>query len=126
MFFTYLSRELRRRSKQAIVVALGLAIGIGLTITVNAASQGVKKAQASVLHSLYGVGTDMTVSETAAPGSGGGQRFAFNGPDAGTTSGTKTQTTSSDNLNLAPGSQAIATTTLAKIAGVSGVSQAVG
>ncbi|ACU74310.1 protein of unknown function DUF214 [Catenulispora acidiphila DSM 44928] len=127
MFFSYLSRELRRRSKQAIVVALGLAIGIGLTITVSAASHGVKTAQDSVLHSLYGVGTDMTVTETAAPGSGnGGQRFSFNGPDAGTTSGTKTQATSSDNLNLSFGTKAMPADTLKKVAGVSGVQQAVG
>jgi putative ABC transport system permease protein len=127
MFFSYLSRELRRRSRQAIVVALGLAIGIGLTITVNAASHGVKTAQDSVLHSLYGVGTDMTVTETAAAGSGnGGQRFDFNGPQAGTTTGTKSQSTSSDNLNLGFGTKAISADTLKKISGVSGVQEAVG
>ena len=66
MFFTYLTRELRRRSRQAFVIALGLALGIGLTITVNAASAGVKAAQNTVLHSLYGVGTDMTSERSAA------------------------------------------------------------
>jgi hypothetical protein len=35
MFFvTYLRRELRRRMRQAIFVALGLAAGIGLVVTV--------------------------------------------------------------------------------------------
>ena len=62
MFFTYLGRELRRRSRQALVIALGLALGIGLTIAVSAASAGVKAAQADVLKSLYGVGTDITVT----------------------------------------------------------------
>jgi putative ABC transport system permease protein len=66
MFFvTYLRRELRRRMRQAIFVALGLAAGIGLVVTVSAASAGVKKAEASVLSSLYGVGTDVTVTGQA-------------------------------------------------------------
>ena len=68
MFFvTYLRRELRRRMRQAIFIALGLALGVGLVVTVNAASAGVKKAQAAVLSSLYGVGTDVTVTG-ATPG----------------------------------------------------------
>jgi len=66
MFFaTYLRRELRRRMRQAIFVALGLAVGIGLVVTVSAASAGVKKADADVLSSLYGVGTDVTVTGEA-------------------------------------------------------------
>jgi putative ABC transport system permease protein len=72
MFFTYLWRELRRRMRQAIFIAVGLALGIGLVITVTAASTGVKNAQADVLHSLYGVGTDITVTKAPASGSGGG------------------------------------------------------
>ena len=66
MFFaTYLRRELRRRMRQAIFVALGLAVGIGLVVTVSAASAGVKKAESSVLASLYGVGTDVTITGEA-------------------------------------------------------------
>ncbi len=66
MFFvTYLRRELRRRMRQAIFVAVGLAVGIGLVVTVSAASAGVKKAEASELSSLYGVGTDVTVTGAA-------------------------------------------------------------
>jgi putative ABC transport system permease protein len=61
-FITYLRRELRRRMRQAVLIALGLALGIGLVVTVTAASAGVKKAQADVLKSLYGVGTDVTVT----------------------------------------------------------------
>lgn len=63
MFVTYLLRELRRRMRQAVFVAAGLALGIGLVITVIAASTGVSDSQASVLHSLYGVGTDVTVTQ---------------------------------------------------------------
>jgi putative ABC transport system permease protein len=81
-FFTYLSRELRRRLRQAIFIALGLAIGVGLVITVTAASAGVKNAQADVLKGLYGVGTDITVTGPApsppkAGGTVGGNRTSI-------------------------------------------------
>src|SRR5579862_4750360 len=79
MFFTYLRRELRRRMRQAIFIALGLALGIGLVITVTAASAGVRDAQGSVLHSLYGVGTDITVTKTPTAGSGAPGSFGFRG-----------------------------------------------
>ena len=81
-FITYLRRELRRRMRQAIFIALGLALGIGLVVTVTAASAGVRKAQSDVLKSLYGVGTDVTVTGAAPrsfrPGSAppkGAQQF---------------------------------------------------
>jgi len=61
-FITYLRRELRRRIRQAIVIALGLALGVGLVVTVAAASAGTTRAESSVLSSLYGVGTDVTVT----------------------------------------------------------------
>ena len=81
MFFTYIRRELRRRRKQAIVVALGLGLGIGLVVTVSAMADGVEAAQGDVLHSLYGVGTDATVSTPARPGAGGGARFELDPND---------------------------------------------
>jgi putative ABC transport system permease protein len=66
MFFvTYLRRELRRRARQAIFIALGLAVGIGLVVVVGAASAGVKTAQSKELSSLYGVGTAVTVTGSA-------------------------------------------------------------
>lgn len=77
MFVTYLLRELRRRARQAILIALGLALGIGLVITVTAASSGVKNAQADVLRSLYGVGTDITVTQAPTAGTGLGRGFGF-------------------------------------------------
>jgi ABC-type lipoprotein release transport system permease subunit len=79
MFITYLLRELRRRMRQAIFIAAGLALGVGLVITVTAASDGVSATQATVLHSLYGVGTDVTVTQSPTAGSGGGTRFNFAG-----------------------------------------------
>ncbi|MEV1024382.1 ABC transporter permease [Streptomyces sp. NPDC050264] len=79
MFFTYLRRELRRRRKAALVVASGLALGIALVITVTSVSAGMKQAQGKVLESLYGLGTDMTVTKAAeAPSkSGSGDRPNF-------------------------------------------------
>ena len=125
MFFTYLGRELRRRSRQALVIALGLALGIGLTIAVSAASAGVKAAQNDVLKSLYGVGTDITVTQTATRGTGGAQTFGITG-QAQTTTGTKTTTASQDTARVAGGSGTLASTTLTTIQGLSEVSGAVG
>ncbi|HLI40422.1 MAG TPA: ABC transporter permease [Streptosporangiaceae bacterium] len=84
MFFTYLRRELRRRMRQATFIALGLAVGVGLVITVTAAASGVRNAQGTVLHALYGVGTDVTVTKAPAAGSFTPGRFGF-GFRAGTT-----------------------------------------
>src|SRR5258708_1626979 len=127
MFFTYLTRELRRRGRQAFVIALGLALGIGLTITVTAASAGVKAAQNTVLHSLYGVGTDMTVTESRAPGTNGGPRLHLHRPPPGPTTATHpAPPTSADTLRLPGGTSAITAATLTKIKNVSGVSTAVG
>jgi putative ABC transport system permease protein len=66
-FLTYLHRELRRRRRQAILIAIGLGVGIGLVATVSAASAGVSDAQGTVLHSLYGIGTDVTVTTASKP-----------------------------------------------------------
>jgi putative ABC transport system permease protein len=98
MFFTYLWRELRRRARQAIFIAIGLALGIGLVITVTAAAAGVKNAQASVLHSLYGVGTDITVTKapTTSSTAGGGFGFSFK-QGVGTKARPKAGSTINDN-----------------------------
>ena len=77
MFFTYLRRELRGRMRQATFIALGLALGVGLVITVTAASAGVKNAQGTVLHALYGVGTDVTVTKAPTAGSFTPGSFGF-------------------------------------------------
>jgi putative ABC transport system permease protein len=126
MLFTYLARELRSRSKQAIVIAAGLGIGIALVITVSATSAGVKAAQGQVLHSLYGVGTDITVSQTAAAGSGGPQRFSFGGTPGGGTRPTAGTHFSRNTLSPTPGSATLAVTTVTQIAKVSGVVAASG
>jgi putative ABC transport system permease protein len=77
-FLRYLRCELRSRARQAVFIALGLALGVGLVVTVTAASAGVKQAQSGVLHSLYGIGTDLTVTRKPPPRSAGsGQGFKF-------------------------------------------------
>lgn len=126
MFFTYLSRELRRRARQAIVVAIGLAIGIGLVMTVSSASAGVKNAQGQVLHSLYGVGTDMTVTKTATftPG----QHFGGFGGFGGSSGTRPAAGTHISRTSLRPtfGEGTLPASDVAKVAHVSGVAAATG
>lgn len=62
---TYLRRELQHRRRQVLLAAAGLAVGVGLVVTVTAATAGVSGAEAAVLHSLYGVGTDVSVTKAA-------------------------------------------------------------
>ena len=127
MFFTYLWRELRRRMRQAIFIAIGLALGIGLVITVTAASAGVKNAQTDVLHELYGVGTDITVTKAPTAGAGGGNfNFGFNHSN-GTQSGQKTGTTININSLSSTGQLAsISSTDVSSISKLSGVAAAAG
>jgi ABC-type antimicrobial peptide transport system permease subunit len=121
MFITYLRRELRRRMRQAIFIALGLALGIGLVITVTAASAGVSNSQGTVLHALYGVGTDVTVTQSPTSGSGGPTRFGFGGGSR-PTSGTKI------NRNILAGGQlgTLKSASVTTISGLKDVSAAAG
>ncbi|OCG76607.1 ABC transporter permease [Microbacterium sediminis] len=85
MYGRYLRRELAGRKKQTIIVASGLAVAIALVMVVGALSNGVRDAQAAALESVYGVGTDLTVTGAAAePGEDGGQRFEFGAEDGAT------------------------------------------
>ncbi|MEV6735906.1 ABC transporter permease [Streptomyces sp. NPDC051104] len=122
MFFTYLRRELRRRRKAALVVASGLALGIALVIVVNSVSSGMGKAQDKVLQSLYGLGTDMTVTKAADPTSGSSQRPRFNFDASGSDS---KETQSSDRVTV-QGFQTLASSTVTKVGTQKGVSDAVG
>jgi ABC-type lipoprotein release transport system permease subunit len=126
MFFTYLRRELRRRMRQAIFIALGLALGVGLVITVTAASAGVKNAQGTVLHALYGVGTDVTVTKTPKAGSFTPGSFGF-GFRAGTRSRPVAGTKINDNtLSASPTLAAISSSSVTTVAGLHGVAAAAG
>ncbi|MBK3568454.1 MULTISPECIES: ABC transporter permease [unclassified Streptomyces] len=121
MFGIYLKRELSRRKKAALVIAMGLALGIALVITVNSVSAGMSQAQDKVLKSLYGLGTDMTVTKAqSAPkaGSSQGPSFKFGG-----TSTSSSQ--SSDRVNT-QGGQVLASSLVTKVAAQKGVSSAVG
>ncbi|MCI2957475.1 ABC transporter permease [Agromyces atrinae] len=92
MFFTYLRRELSGRRRQTTIIAIGLALAIALVMIVNSIAAGVRDAQASVLESLYGVGTDITVAATPTPPTEGeapgGGRFEFEAGEGETTDGT--------------------------------------
>jgi ABC-type lipoprotein release transport system permease subunit len=124
MFFTYLRRELRRRRKSALVVASGLALGIALVIVVNAVSTGMGKAQDQVLESLYGLGTDMTVTKAPEPPSEtGGERprFRFDARDEGEDG----ERQSSDRV-MVQGLQTLDAATVSSVAKADGVADAVG
>ncbi|MEU9998185.1 ABC transporter permease [Streptomyces sp. NPDC050848] len=122
MFFTYLRRELRRRRKAALVVASGLALGIALVIVVNSVAAGMKQAQTQVLESLYGLGTDLTVTKAREEPQAGQQaqrpRFEFDANEDG-------EEQSSDRL-MVQGFQTLAASTVTTVAKQGGVAQAVG
>ncbi|MGX1272025.1 ABC transporter permease [Streptomyces phaeoluteigriseus] len=122
MFFTYLRRELRRRRKAALVVASGLALGIALVIVVTSVSSGMGKAQDKVLQSLYGLGTDMTVTKAAAPTATTSERprFRFDAQD-----GDSDAEQSSDRV-MVQGFQTLSAATVTKVGEQSGVADAVG
>ncbi|MEU6979280.1 ABC transporter permease [Streptomyces sp. NPDC046371] len=124
MFFTYLRRELRRRRKAALVVASGLALGIALVIVVNAVSAGMQRAQGKVLESLYGLGTDLTVTKAQEQPKAGEQpqrpRFEFQGRGEG-----EGEEQSSDRL-MVQGFQTLPDSTVGTVARQQGVAQAVG
>ncbi|WP_329248460.1 ABC transporter permease [Streptomyces sp. NBC_01478] len=122
MFGIYLKRELSRRKKAALVIAMGLALGIALVITVNSVSAGMNQAQDKVLKSLYGLGTDMTVTKAqSAPkaGSTQGPSFKFGATSSSSTS------QSTDRVNT-QGGQVLASSLVTKVGAQKGVSAAVG
>ncbi|MET7783356.1 ABC transporter permease [Streptomyces mirabilis] len=122
MFGIYLKRELSRRKKAALVIAMGLALGIALVITVNSVSAGMQQAQDKVLKSLYGLGTDMTVTKAqAAPSSNSSGRPKFDF-DAKSSSSTKQ---SSDRV-MTQGGQSLASSLVTKVSAQKGVASAVG
>ncbi|MFI0963699.1 ABC transporter permease [Streptomyces sp. NPDC021080] len=122
MFGIYLKRELSRRKKAALVIAMGLALGIALVITVNSVSAGMQQAQDKVLKSLYGLGTDMTVTKAQAAPSGNSSdrpKFDFDAKS----SGSKKQ--SSDRV-MTQGGQTLKSSLVTEVAAQKGVASAVG
>jgi ABC-type antimicrobial peptide transport system permease subunit len=126
MYLTYLRRELAGRKKQTIIVAAGLAIAIALVIIVNSLSAGVRDAQTQALASVYGVGTDLTVTGAAAePGEGGGgPRFEFDESAGETTDGTTSLSQSRLMTDMMRGT--LDASTVDSVAGLEGVAAASG
>ena len=125
MFGTYLRRELAGRRKQTIIVAAGLGVAIALVIIVNSLSAGVRDAQAQALESVYGIGTDLTVTgATAEPGAGGGPAFEFQDGAGESTDGTTTLSQSRLMADRMRGT--LDASTLSTVEGLDGVSAASG
>ncbi|MFE0511733.1 ABC transporter permease [Streptomyces sp. NPDC058964] len=122
MFGIYLKRELGRRKKAALVIALGLALGIALVITVSSVSAGMTQAQDKVLKSLYGLGTDMTVTKArSAPEAGSSQ-----GPDFKFDAKSGSKTTQSSDRVMTQGGQALKSSIVEEVSAQKGVDSAVG
>lgn len=127
MFLTYLRRELTNRKKQTVIIAIGMALAIALVVIVSSISGGVQAAQKSVLQSVYGVGTDITVTKTATASSGGG-RPAFDFGSQGDSSGDDSGSTdlSQSRLAVARGTSTLDASNLSTITGTDGVEAATG
>jgi len=117
MFFGYLGRELTRRKKQTVFVALGLAVSIGLVVVVNAAAGSIKTAQAQVLSGLYGIGTDISISKADTTFQPGPHSFDISGN--GSSSGS--QSFSRTILSTQPGVGTETSGYVTKVAAVEGV-----
>jgi putative ABC transport system permease protein len=117
-FVTYLVRGLRGRARQIVIVSIGLAVGVAAVVTLTAASTGVSRAQAAVLHALNGVGTDISVTSAASSsgsdGSGSGQGM-FTSGDVG-----------KDVFHQPPGLGLLDSAAVTAISKVSGVAEAAG
>ena len=128
MFFTYIYRELRRRHRQALLTALGLAVGVASVVAVTAYAGGVGDAQDEVLQSLYGVGTDITVSQTQklGEGQGGPQSFGMRPPDSGSANAAGSAKIDRSVVTSSPGQKSIPQTKVTTISGLDGVKASTG
>ena len=121
MFFVYLRRELTKRFKQSLLIASGLAVAIALVVVVNSVSAGIHTAQDKVLSSIYGIGTDISVTKAETMPTGGfGQRFNLGG-GTGTTG--KSQAFNLSRLRVTGGSATLTEAQVAKVAAISGVAK---
>lgn len=118
MFFTYLHREISKRKRQTLLVAIALGTSIGLIIVVNAASAGISDAQKTVLGGLYGIGTDISVTKSIQP-TEGGRGFRF-GP--GNTDSSGASTLNQTRLTIPISSGTFDAQTLEQIKSTKGVS----
>ncbi|OIH93170.1 MULTISPECIES: ABC transporter permease [unclassified Curtobacterium] len=128
MFLTYLRRELTNRKKQTVIVAIGMALAIALVVVVSSIAGGVQAAQSSVLQSVYGVGTDITVTKTTTPSASGSGRPSF---DFGSRSGDDGDSSGSTDLSqsrlaVARGTSTLSAANLTTVTGTDGVEAATG
>ncbi|WP_281652878.1 ABC transporter permease [Microbacterium aurum] len=128
MYWTYLRRELSGRKKQTAIVAIGLTIAVALVIIVNSLSAGIRDAQAQALESVYGVGTDLTVTGAQTePGADGGGRPQFDfDEDGGSTSDDGTTTLSQSRLTTDFRRGTLDASTLDTVSAIDGVAAASG
>ncbi|MFJ3383931.1 MULTISPECIES: ABC transporter permease [unclassified Curtobacterium] len=126
MFLTYLRRELTNRKKQTVIIAIGMALAIALVVIVSSISSGVKSAQSSVLQSVYGVGTDITVSKTETPTSSstGRPSFDFGGQSSSGSSGSTNL--SQSRLAVTRGTSTLTAANVKTVTNTSGVKAATG
>ncbi|GER22737.1 membrane protein [Zafaria cholistanensis] len=127
MFARYLRRELSGRRKQTAIIATAMALAIGLVIIVNSLSAGVRNAQAGALESVYGVGTDVTVTATPSPPAEGerGPRFEFGAGD-GSDTGDGTTAVSQSRLATGRGSATFDAAAVGTVTAQDGVEAASG
>ncbi|WJL96020.1 ABC transporter permease [Microbacterium sp. ET2] len=125
MYATYLRRELAGRKRQTIIVAAGLALAIALVMIVTSLAAGVRDAQAQALETVYGVGTDLTVTGgTAEPGQSGAQ-FDFD-EEGGQTGEDGTTRLDQSRLMTEPLRSTLDASTVETVTATDGVASAVG
>jgi putative ABC transport system permease protein len=125
-YLTYLRRELSHRRRQALLTAAGLAVGAGLVVTVTAASAGVGDAETAVLHSLYGVGTDISVTKPAPDSSPDLHHLSTSGNSSAGMFSPGKKPLPVDRLTAAPGLDWLDAASVARAARLHGVAAAAG
>jgi putative ABC transport system permease protein len=125
-YLTYLRRELSHRRRQALLMAAGLAVGAGLVVTVTAASAGVGDAETAVLHSLYGVGTDVSVTKPAPDSSPDLHHLSTSGSSSVAAFSPGKKPLPVDRLTAAPGLDWLDAASVARAARLPGVAAAAG
>ncbi|KIQ00430.1 ABC transporter permease [Curtobacterium flaccumfaciens] len=126
MFLTYLRRELTNRKKQTVIIAIGMALAIALVVIVSSISGGVQAAQSSVLQSVYGVGTDITVTKTATASTNGGRPSFDFGSRGDSDDDSGSTDLSQSRLAVARGTSTLDAANLSTITSTDGVKAATG
>lgn len=126
MFLTYLRRELTNRKKQTVIIAIGMALAIALVVIVSSISGGVQAAQSSVLQSVYGVGTDITVTKTATASTNGGRPSFDFGSQGDSDDDSGSTDLAQSRLAVARGTSTLNAANLSTITSTDGVKAATG